>query len=624
MQSTMGQLLVQDALPPDLQRYGTVLDKKTTESLLSDIIEKHPDQYRPVVHKLMQVARESAYLSGGNTFGLQHMQSAAATHNARTRIGHKIRQVLSQANLTDTQRQEQIDGIMDHEGEALTKAIYDESLAEKNPLALQVLSGSRGNPINLRSLRGFDVAYEDHHGSRIALPILHSYSEGLTPAEYFAGAYGARRGVIDTKLATANSGYFSKQLQQASHRLLVSALDDEEPADASAGLRGLPVPTSDRDSVGALLAAPAAGYPRNTLITPKILRELSDAKIDNILVRSPLVGGPADGGVYARDVGHRERGRLAPMGDYVGIAAGQALSEKLTQGSLSSKHKGGIINTGPSGFELINQLAQVPTHFSGGAVHAQTDGGVQQIRPAPQGGQYVDINGTEHYVAPSRDVSVVSGDNVEAGDTLSDGIPNPAEIVKHKGIGEGRRYFTEAFRQAYRDSGMSVDRRNVELATRGLIDHVRLTDLWGDYAPDDVIQYHTVERNWTPRPGTAMLTPQASLGRYLEVPTLHYTIGTKVRPSMLKVLQQYGVKQVQTHPEPPPFEPEMQRAATSISADPDPFTRMLGSGQKGNLLDAVHRGDISDISGTSYVPAMIAGKPFARVGPTKGWNPRQE
>jgi len=623
MQTTMGQLLVQEALPPELRRYGTVLDKGTTEKLLQDIIDKRPEQYRDTVHKLMQVARESAYLSGGNTFGLKHLRPAAATQAARSRIGRQISQVLSQKNLSDEDRQAQLDALMDKEGGALTKDIYNESLAEKNPIALQVLSGSRGNPTNLRSLRGFDVAYEDHHGNRIALPILHNYSEGLSPAEYFAGAYGARRGVIDTKLATANSGYFAKQLQQTAHRLLVSAVDDEEPGDPNS-IRGLPVPTSDRDSVGALLAAPVAGYARNTVVTPKILRELSDAGHDHILVRSPLVGGPADGGVYARDVGHRERGRLAPLGDYVGIAAGQALSEKLTQGSLSSKHSGGIAGAGPTGFDLINQLAQVPEHFPGGATHSQFDGVVKQIRPAPQGGNFVDINNEEHYVPPEQTVSVKPGDPIEAGDVLSSGLPNPAEIVKHKGIGEGRRYFMDAFRNAYKASGMSVHRRNVELATRGMIDHVRLTDLWGDYAPDDVVQYHTLERNWTPRPGTMMVSPAQSVGKYLEVPTLHYTIGTKIRPSMLQHFQKHNVKALQVHPEAPPFEPEMLRAATSVSTDPDPYTRMLGSGQKGNLLDAVHRGDVSDTMGTSYVPSLIEGKPFARVGPTRGWDPTKD
>lgn len=620
LNTTVGQLLIQEALPADLRRYGATLDKKGIENLLRDLIDRHPDKYREVVHKLMQTARESAYLSGGNTFGLRHLRPAQATQQARGRIAFGLQRILADPDLAPAERQRQIDALMDTEGKPLTDAIYQESLSEKNPIALQVLSGSRGNPTNLRSLRGFDVAYEDHHGNRIGLPILHSYSEGLSPAEYFAGSYGARKGVIDTKMATADAGYFNKQLIQAAHRLLVSGIDSDAPQEG----RGLPIDTNDEDNAGALLAQAVGGFPRNTVLTPKILRQLQDAGHDQILVRSPMVGGAPDGGVYARDVGVRERGRLAPLGDYVGIAAGQALSEKLTQGSLGSKHGGGVAGAGPQGFDLVNQLAQVPEHFPGGATHAQQDGTVQQVRAAPQGGQFVTINNEDHYIDPSRKPLVKSGDVVEAGDVLSNGLPNPGEIVRHKGIGEGRRYFMSAFRKAYKQSGMSIDRRNIELATRGLIDHIRLTDLWGDYAPDDVIQYHTLESNWTPRPGTTISAPSHSVGKYLEVPTLHYTIGTKIRPSMLPQFQKFNIGNVQVHPDPPPFEPEMLRAAASISTDPDPFTRMLGSGQKGNLLDAVHRGDVSDTGSTSFVPALIAGQPFGRVGPTKGWNTKTQ
>jgi DNA-directed RNA polymerase subunit beta' len=620
LHTTVGQILINDALPPDLRRYGATLDKKGAEKLLGDLIDRHPEQYRDVAHKLMQTAREAAYISGGNTFGLKHLRPAQATTAARGRIGFGLQKILANPDLSDDERQTQINQLMDQEGNALTKAVYDESLAEKNPIALQVLSGSRGNPNNLRSLRGFDVAYEDHHGNRIGLPILHNYSEGLSPAEYFAGAYGARRGVIDTKLMTANAGYIAKQFNQAVHRLLVTATDDESGA-APNTTRGLPISVHDPDNAGALLAQAVGGYPRNTVLTPKILRTLSDKGHDEILVRSPMVGGPPDGGVYARDVGVRERGRLAPLGDYVGIAAGQALAEKLTQGSLSSKHSGGVLGAGPQGFALINQLAQVPEHFPGGAAHAQRDGVVQSITEAPQGGHIVAIGGEEHYVEPDHKLRVKSGDEVEAGDVLSSGLPNPSEIVKHKGIGEGRRYFMSAFRDAYSHSNMPVDRRNIELVTRGLLDHVRLTDMWGDYAPDDVVQYHTLEHNWTPRSGTVLATPTQAIGKYLEAPVLHHTIGTRVRKSMLPQFQRFGVHNLQVHPDPPPFEPEMQRAATSISTDPDPFTRMLGSGQKGNLLDAVHRGDVSDSGGTSFVPALIAGAPFGKVGPTQGWKP---
>jgi len=886
---TAGQLAVRSIFPADIAAEIGTLDKKGVEAALGAVAERYPDQYRTIAKRLMDLGRITAYRSGGFSFDLDDLAPGRSTLAARARIRERLADALDIAD--PEARRTAIAAAVDDERDKLTKDLFDESLAENNPFGLQVLSGSRGSPVNLRSLRGFDGAYEDHHGNRIPLPILSNYAEGLPPASYFAGTFGARKGVLDVKAclsgdtrvlmadfserriadiepgmlvfgadtngrmrpvrvvrrydngsrlcwyvrflndvtlvatpdhkllcadgaqrrvadvvggmlpvrlsggartrsddiatageiptfdlevdhpdhmfvlanglivsnSTADAGYAAKQLIQGNHRLLVTALDDEDDPD-NKHVRGLPVRTDDQDNAGALLAVPVGSYARNTQLTPKILAELRRNGVDEILVRSPAVGGPADGGLFARDVGVRERGRLAPLGDFIGHAAGQAVSEKLTQMQLSSKHclaagtqvrmadwsvksieniragdlvlgsdmtgqtrpvrvletfdnglracrtfyfgccnrthallvataehkiltvrggvrsvlrlrdaqsqiavlmagrglmlngslpagtaatydihvdhpdhlfvlanglivsnSGGVAGAGPVGFPLINQLMQVPEAFRGGAVHAQADGVVGQMRPAPQGGFYADIGGQEHYIAPEQELQVKPGDTVEAGDVLTDGIPNPAQIVKHKGIGEGRRYFVDAIREALRSAGTHVDRRNLEVLSRGLLDHVRVTGLFDDYAPDDVVPYHTIERNWQPRPGAVTVAPSQAVGTYLERPTLHYTIGTRVTKNMLPRLAHFGVSTLTTHKDPPPFEPEMQRAAAAVSTDPDWQVRMLGSGQKGSLLDATHRGAVSDEAGTSFVPAMIRGVDFGKVGPTTGW-----
>jgi hypothetical protein len=234
---------------------------------------------------------------------------------------------------------------------------------------------------------------------------------------------------------------------------------------------------------------------------------------------------------------------------------------------------------------------------------------------APAGGKYVWVDETRHYVSPGFELSVVKGDTVEAGDVLSDGLPNPAEIVRHKGIGEGRRYFTREFVRAYRESGMPVDRRNVELIARGLIDHVEMVDQAEDYLPGDVMSYSQLERDWEPRPGTAAVTPKQAVGKYLEKPTLHYTIGTKIKPSMLPDFNDFGVNSVDVHDDPPPFEPRMIRAMAIASHDPDWMTRLIGSGQKRSLLDAVYTGGVSDTQSTSYAPALAQGIEFGKSWP---------
>lgn len=615
MRTTVGQLLVNRTLPEDMRDYSRTLDKKQIKKLLGELAQKYPDEYRRVSHQLSEIGHRAAYTSGGNSFGLKHMLKARAAKAIQQKIRADLREIMADESLTDDERDAKIVTAVGKYSSPMQKAVLDESLAEQNPLARQVSSGSRGSPLNLASLRGSDLLYTDHRDRVLPIPVLRSYSEGLTPLEYWAGTYGARKGVIDTKFATQDAGYLSKQLNQIAHRALVTALDADKE---SPTLRGFPVDTSDEDSEGSLLAYDAGGYKRNTVLTPKILDDLNRKGVKRILVRSPAVGGPADGGVYARDAGIREFGRLPTSGENIGMAAAQAISEPLSQAQLSSKHAGGVAGAeasqAVSGFDYINQLVQVPRQFKSGAAHSSVDGLVQRIEDGPAGGKYAWIENEKHFIGKDYKPLIRRGDKVEAGDVISEGIPNPAIIVKHKGIGEGRRYFINAMRQAFRDAGITTNRRNLELLSRGLIDHVRLLDEIGDYAPDDVVPYSRLEAGWKPRAGYQTVSPKQAVGRYLERPYLHYSIGDRVRTSMLRDFEDFGIKEVDVHEEEPPFQAEMIRGMSNLQHDPDWVTRMFGSGQKKSVLDAVHRGGSSNMTGTSFVPGLAHGVNFGQIG----------
>lgn len=623
IRTSVGQILVNHALPPDMRDFSRRLDKKGTTALFDDLARKHPDKYPAVAKRLMDVARRVAYDTGGFSFSLEHMQPTRAGTEIKARTEREIDAILMRAGLSDADREKQIVDVLQKASKEAEEKVFGESLAEDNPLAHQVLNVGRGNKSSLKGLRAGDYLYEDHHGNPIAIPALRSYAQGLHPVEYWAAAFGARKGVAATKFATQQAGFFAKQLVQAAHRLVVTAHDAEEDNHDHKSPRGLPVATSDPHNEGAVLAAQAGPYQRNTLLTGKVLKHLTSLGHDQILVRSPMVGGPPDGGVYSRDVGVRERGALPPRGDFVGIAAAQALSEKLTQGQLSAKHSGGVAGADQavSGFKAINQLVQVPKVFHGGAAHAQLDGRVGAIEPAPQGGTYIHVGGQRHYAGPGLQPLVKPGDDVEAGDVLSWGIPNPAEIVRHKGIGEGRNYFVKTFGGAFKNSGMYADRRNIELLARGLINHVRLTEEVGDYIPDDVVPYQRVEASWEPREDAREASPHAAVGKYLEKPVLHYTIGTRITPSMLPRFKDFGVDSLLVHDQPPPFKPEMIRGMATLQYDQDWMTRHLGSNLQRSTLEAAHRGRGSDPLGTSYVPAIAERTSFGRRGLTRGWSP---
>ena len=620
LKTTLGQILLNEALPPDMRDYNRVYTKKNTVELATELAKKYPDQYRDVLKRLYDVSKDAGYTSNGFSFGLKDIKSSLAAQNAQLRVRQSLRTILGDRQLTPEQRQAKILTLAATAQTKLVEEVFQEARDQDNPLVRQIESGV-GNKYSLNSLIGADLQYVDHKNEPIPIPVLNSYGRGLRPEEYFAAAFGARKGVIDTKTATADAGFYGKQLTQMAHRLLVTADDDDDETEDSANL-GFPSDVDDPDNEGALLARPIGPYKRNTVLTPKILRDIKAMGTTDILVRSPTVGGPADGGVYARDVGYREKGRLPPIGDYVGIAAVQALSEPVSQGQLSSKHSGGVGGAGSiSGFKALNALVQVPKKYPDGATHAQRDGTVQSVRPAAQGGFYVQVDGEDHYVPADRQVTVKKGDKLEAGDVLTDRMPNPAEVVRHKGIGEGRRYFVGAMRQVMQNSGMNPHRRNVELLSRGIINHVRMQEEYGDYVPDDIVPYSVLEKSYTPRTGSVQAPAQQVMGHYLEKPVLHYSIGTKIGRSVADTLNKYGIANVHAHRDPPPFQPEMVRGMANISNDPDWMTRMLGSYQERGLMGSVHRGLASDEAGSSYVPALARGENFGTSSTLSGWKP---
>lgn len=619
--ATIGQLLVNEALPEKYRDYNRVMDGKTVQKILQQIAEEEPDNYKDSLKKLFDVGRDAAYKTGGFSFGLDALSTAVSAKKARIELESAVKQIQKNPRFDDREKNEKIVETVLGYQKKLEDDILEESKLEQNPLALQVLSGSRGKPGNLKSLRGADLLYTDHRDRAIPIPVLNSFSQGLTPAEYFAGSFGARKGVVDTKFSVQHSGFFSKQLNQLGHRLIVTAKDAEDEAYVKD--RGMPVDVDDPDNEGSLLAIPAGSYKRNTVLTPKVLKSLQAQGVKRIAVRSPVASGSPDGGLYARDVGIRERGGIPGVGDFVGIAAVQALSEPISQGTLSSKHSGGVAGgKSVSGFKVLNQLIQSPKQSPYWAAHAQTDGRIDEIKPAPAGGNFVMIKQTPHYVSPDAKVHYKVGDEVEAGDVLSDGVPNPAEFVKYKGLGEGRRQFVTAFKKSMDEAGLGSHRRNIEILSRGVINHIRLAEPIGEYMPDDIIPYDLFERSWQPREGHQIMASKAAKNKYLEKPILHYTVGTRITPKVIKDLDDFGIKEVTAHPEPPPFEPHFLRGLDNLQYDPDWMTRMLGSNLQKGTLKSVWTGAVSDESGTSFVPSLAKSVGFGQSGKIRGYDPK--
>ena len=618
MPLTPGQVLLSDIFPSDVYQPGMTIDKKAAGKLYTELADRYPEQYRDILFNSTILGRDVAVMTGGGSFSIDNLKKPAGAKKRREAAVKRISTILD-TYPPEKQRAALVDTLIKLRKEDVDLTVQ-EAEKEGNPLVRILKGAGRGNPASIARLISSDVMYADNEGNPIPVPVLRSYSEGLTPAEFIASSFGARKGVTESKLSVVSSGYMAKLLSATAHRAVVTGEDAPDSLLDIVRERGLPVETADRDNVGALLAADAGPYKANTTLTPKILADLSRRKINEILVRSPLTSVDPDGGVYARDVGLRESQRLAEVGSSPGITAAAALAEPLIQMTLNSKHSGGVATGAKkelSSFDKLEKLFNTPQEFREGATHSQVDGKVDSVEDAPQGGTYVTVGQEQHYVPDTQQVTVKPGQTLEAGDMLSDGIPNPRELIKHKGIGEGARQLTFAIRDGVNSSGAYANRRNVELVVRGLANRVKMTDEYGDHVVGDVVPYTSIAANWQPRDGHKVSDLSKARNRYLERPVLHYSIGTRITPSVIAMLKKHKIKNVITHADPPPFEPEAVRAVDLLRTDEDWMTRQIGTGLQRSLLDATHRALDSDREGVSFVPGRAYAVDFNRVGKLK-------
>ena len=615
MLTTVGQVLVNDALPPRFRNYERVMDSKGIETVLEEIAREAPEEYAGVTKRLMDVGNAAAF-DTGTTIRMSDLRPAYDKRPILQALDIAEDRIRSDKTLTDAQKSEMIEKLYDKANSRIMEETYNAELARKNQLALQVASKARGNKVQLAAFVSTPGTYSDPSGKMVPMFIRHSFAEGLTPAEYWAGSFGARNGVVSTKTATAKGGAFGKLLSASAIAQVVT----EEDCGTEGGL---PVKVDDDDNIGAVLARPAGGYEAGTVITKNVLSDLrKDKRHDEIVVRSPVTCGCKDG-VCSRCAGIRETGGFPPIGYNLGTNAASAFAERITQGALNVKHSGKK-SSGKGkfqGFEMFTSLAKVPKVFPDRATLSTVDGTVTKIEGAPQGGTYVFIDdGSEdkrHYVAPGYDLDVKVGDELEAGDQISDGVIDPSELVKYKGIGEGRRYWANRFTQAIRDSGMAANRRNAEVLARTVMNTVRLEneDEAGEGLPGDVLTYTAWSNGFKPRKNSSLVAPTvASIGKYLEQPVLHYTIGTRITPAVIKTMKKFKVDQMMVNDTKPDVTPFMERIEDSNAEKKDWMARLGTTYLKSRLMEDVARGAESHLHSTEPYPGIAKGVEFGDWG----------
>lgn len=275
--------------------------------------------------------------------------------------------------------------------------------------------------------------------------------------------------------------------------------------------------------------------------------------------------------------------------------------------SNSSKHGGGeAVQTAriKKGFAAIEQFIDMPEEFVGGAAISDYDGVVGKPVPAPQGGFYLPIGDKRMHILADQTLKVHPGQEVTKGDILTDGMVNISKVTKYKGIGAGRKAFSDHFINTLADNDIFNLRRNIETMARGYISKVKITDPDGVAGRiiGDIADYDDVEALYKPRDGYQELPVEKAKGKYLEAPASYFSIGTRITPDVVKELKRNRVTTIKVHNDPTPFEPIVVPAKQFTEKDEDFLVGLAGENLMRSIQDHTARGSETEKDSTSYYP----------------------
>lgn len=591
MAETFGRFLINEVLPAE-HRVTSAADKKDFSKRMSLLAREDPKKYSEIVTRLKRVGDELS-TQEGLSVGLEDIMPQYTMRNkALAPYLEKFK-----AARTDTQRRQIAEAAQENMGKYVMK--------HPGSLTQQVRSGARGKPHQLMGIVSSPVAASDPTGQTTPWIIQRSYSEGLTPADYWVAGNEAILNTIKSSTSVSEPGDLSKILINNMNDLIVTE-------DDCGTTNGVLIDPANPDVIDRYLARDEGTFRRNTLITPFLQPKLARAT-KKVLVRSPMTCEAGDG-VCQKCQGLDEKGNIHEVGTNVGVRAAQAISGPLTQFALDAKHgtrttKGERKKVG--GLVGFRQIIESPRQFINKATLSTVPGKVTKIETAPQGGHFVFVNNEKHYIGPNLDVTVKKNDVLEAGDVLSEGIPKPDEVVKYKGLGAGRLYMVNTLKDLYRNQGRDLDQRHFELLARGELDYAQVReDPSHNFLKGDIVSYNQL-RSMVGQ-NTKEVPINEALGKTLGKDYFHFSTGLRVTPEVVQFLRKEGIKNVLIAPRAPEVEFVMKAATRTPLLNPDWMARLAHRNLKATLLQAAHFGDKSDVRGVHPVPAYVMGVDFGR------------
>lgn len=380
-----------------------------------------------------------------------------------------------------------------------------QSLEKTNPIFMMSDSGARGNASNFTQLAGMRGLMAAPSGKIIELPITSSFREGLTVLEYFISTHGARKGLADTALKTADSGYLTRRLVDVAQDVIVR----EEDCGTDRGLLVSDI-KEGTEMIEPFIERIEGRYSKETirhpetdeviirpdeLITPDIAKQITDAGIEQMYIRSAFTCNTRHGvceKCYGKNLATGEK---VEVGEAVGTIAAQSIGEPGTQLTMRTFHTGGV-----AGSDITQGLPRIQEIFEarnpkGQAVITEIEGVVDDIKLAKDRQQEIIVKGaneTRSYLASGTSrLKVEIGQSVERGEVLTEGSIEPKNYLSVAGLNATESYLLKEVQKVYRMQGVEIDDKHVEVMVRQMLRKVRIIEA-GDtkLLPGSLVDIH--------------------------------------------------------------------------------------------------------------------------------------
>ncbi|MEE1315292.1 MAG: DNA-directed RNA polymerase subunit beta' [Faecalimonas sp.] len=516
VESTLGRFLFNEIIPQDLGfvdrsipgnelllEVDFLVGKKQNKQILQKVINTHGatvtaevlDNIKATGYKYSTKAAMTVSISE-MTVPPQKPQMIQEAQDTVDRITKNFKRGL----ITEEERYKEVVETWKNTDDALTKALLD-GLDKYNNIFMMADSGARGSDKQIKQLAGMRGLMADTTGRTIELPIKSNFREGLDVLEYFMSAHGARKGLSDTALRTADSGYLTRRLVDVSQELSIREVDCVEKGaeipgmyvrafmDGNEEIESLQERITGRYSCETICDKDGNVIVKaNHMITPKraenIMKygvnnkdggEITEVKIRTILTCKSHIG------VCAKCYGaNMATGEPVQVGEAVGIIAAQSIGEPGTQLTMRTFHTGGV-----AGGDITQGLPRVEELFEArkpkGLAIITEFGGVATINDTKKKREIIVTNNetgeTKAYLIPygSR-IKIQDGAVLEAGDELTEGSVNPHDILKIKGVRAVQDYMLHEVQRVYRLQGVEINDKHIELIVRQMLKKIRVEE----------------------------------------------------------------------------------------------------------------------------------------------------